>query len=231
MRFTKLLLTAGLLAVSTMSAQADTIYGVYADANYWYPKASVGTNDNKTDYKEKGQVILSANVEHGVPMVPNFYVSHTPLKTEKDFTVGKHEVDLTSTDVVAYYEVLDNVVSADVGLGAKVLQGESKGIIAKGTKPIASKSLDETLPMAYASVGAKMPMTGFSAKVKASYAKGSDVKATDAQAEVKYNFVDNIAVDLGAKAGYRISNVKYEKDKVKLDSEFKGPYVGLEAHF
>ncbi|MBS9778578.1 MAG: TIGR04219 family outer membrane beta-barrel protein [Gammaproteobacteria bacterium] len=232
MRFTKLLLTAGLISVSAMSAYADTVYGVYADANYWYPDASVGTNDkNKTDYDEKGQLMLSANVEHGVPMFPNVYASHTQLNTEKDTTaISKNEVDLTSTDVVAYYEVLDNVVSADVGLGAKVLQGESKNMLVGGTK-VASQSLDETLPMAYGSVGAKLPLTGFSAKVKAGYAKGNDVEATDAQAEIKYDFVDNIVVDLGAKAGYRVSKVKYDKKDVKLDSEFKGPYVGLEAHF
>ncbi len=231
MRFTKLLLTAGIISVSAISAHADTLYGVYADANYWYADANVGAHGNKkTDYKDKGQLMLSANVEHGVPMVPNVYASHTPLKTEKDFSTGKHEIDLTSTDLVAYYEVLDNVVSVDVGLGAKVLQGEGKFTSIAGKK-LGGKSLDETLPMAYGSVGAKLPLTGLSAKVKAGYAKGSDVEATDAQAEVKYDFVDNIVVDLGAKAGYRVSKVKYDKKDVKLDSEFKGPYVGLEAHF
>ncbi len=237
MRFTKLLLTAGIISVSAMSAHADTLYGIYADATYWYPDVQVGTDkSDRLDYKDKEQVTFSANIEHGVPMVPNLYASHTPLKTEKDFTTaGKREVDLKSTDVVAYYELLDNVVSADVGLGAKILKGERKDLVKATGKDkklvLKTKSLDKTLPMAYGSIGAKVPMTGFSGKIKAGYAEGSGVKVKDAQAEIKYDFVDNIAVDLGAKAGYRISEVKYDNDDVKLDSEFKGPYVGLEAHF
>ncbi|MEK5794670.1 hypothetical protein VXE63_21655, partial [Acinetobacter nosocomialis] len=44
--------------------------------------------------------------------------------------------------------------------------------------------------------------------------------------------IDNLLVDVGLKAGYRILNIElddYEKNDLKFD--FKGPYVGLDIHF
>jgi len=46
------------------------------------------------------------------------------------------------------------------------------------------------------------------------------------------NFIDNMLVDVGVKAGYRIFTVDlddYNRNDIKLD--FKGPYIGLNAHF
>nr|WP_252725535.1 hypothetical protein [Acinetobacter indicus] len=49
---------------------------------------------------------------------------------------------------------------------------------------------------------------------------------------LKYNFIDNLLVDVGLKAGYRILDVELnEGDERNLQLDFKGPYLGLEAHF
>lgn len=50
--------------------------------------------------------------------------------------------------------------------------------------------------------------------------------------EAKYKFADNLLIDLGLTAGYRILNIDLDDyDNNDLKFEFKGPYVGLEAHF
>ena len=55
---------------------------------------------------------------------------------------------------------------------------------------------------------------------------------TDAQAELKYNFIDSALVDAGAKLGYRILDIQLEQDSSRETKlKFKGPYIGLEAHF
>ena len=60
----------------------------------------------------------------------------------------------------------------------------------------------------------------------------NDVKITDAQAELQYDFIQSVAVDLGLKAGYRILNIELDDlDNRDMKFEFKGPYVGLNAHF
>lgn len=224
------------LAISPI-AYADTIYGLYADANYWHTSSDniIQTYENERitfDNKNKGQAMINASVEHGVPLVPNVRFRYADLnavqKNNPNLTI-----DATSTDLIAYYEILDNVVSVDVGLGAKRISGGTKAFGQEFIK------LDKTLPMAYASAGAKLPFTGLSAKAELGLAKGSDVNATDAMAELKYNFVDKALIDVGVKAGYRVMKTEYDKvsypnfmsGKHPYEMNFKGPYLGIEFHF
>lgn len=47
----------------------------------------------------------------------------------------------------------------------------------------------------------------------------------------KYNFVDTLLVDVGAKVGYRILDIQLDQgsnQEAKL--KFKGPYLGLDIH-
>ena len=123
-------------------------------------------------------------------------------------------------------EILDNIVAADVGFGAKVLEGDLRSNL------FSTQDVSETLPMLYAEAAVKLPFTGLSAKAEANYAKNSDNEVRDAQAEIKYNFIDAILVDVGLKAGYRILDIKLNQDSnQETQLEFKGPYLGLEAHF
>lgn len=211
-----------LVAILATTAHADTIYGLYADANYWHTSNETTVNHAKTEHEDKGRLMASLSFEHGVPFVPNVKVRHANLDSTQKTTNTKHK--LNNTDLIAYYEVLDNVVSVDLGLGAKVLDGSVNN----------DTDLSKTLPMAYASAGVKLPFTGLSAKAEVGVAHDSKYKATDAQAEIKYNFVDKALVDVGAKAGYRILTIEADelfKDKSNYENDFKGPYVGLEVHF
>ena len=86
--------------------------------------------------------------------------------------------------------------------------------------------------MIYAQAGAKLPFTGLSAKAEATYTNVNDVKITDAQAEIQYDFVKSIVLDLGAKVGYRVLNIELsDLDNRDMKFNFKGPYIGLNAHF
>lgn len=227
-----------LLVIGT-TANADTLYGLYTDVNYWHTNNQHTTTNfsqsHKTTSKDNGQVMLSASLEHGIPLIPNAKIRHSTLD-------GKANQKLSNSDAIAYYEVLDNVVSLDIGLGAKRLKGDIENNAGDY-----NAHLSKTLPMVYASAGAKLPFTGLSAKAELGIAHNSKIKANDAQAELKYNFVDNALVDIGIKAGYRILTIKNDdiwhdaKTKTGLDknskpttehkSDFKGPYVGVEMHF
>ncbi|USZ15143.1 TIGR04219 family outer membrane beta-barrel protein [Moraxella sp. FZLJ2107] len=232
----KLLLSSLILATAATTAHADTLYGLYVDGNYWHTSADITDDGKDRNFDDKGNFMASASFEHGVPLVPNVRVRYASLNSTEPTLTSSNEIDFTSTDAIAYYELLDNVVSLDVGLGAKRISGDVK--YAGGS----TMDLDKTMPMAYASVGAKLPFTGLSAKAELGVGVGSNVKATDAQAEVKYDFIKTPVFDLGLKGGYRILSVDYDETKVKYlgsifgeqtpyKAEFKGPYVGLEAHF
>ena len=147
--------------------------------------------------------------EHPVPFLPNAKLRYTKLdqsNSNADFL-----------DVIGYFEVLDNIVSLDVGLGAKRVN--------------ASNSDATTMPAVYASAGGKLPFTGLSAKAEVFVGKGNDSDFSDINAELKYNFIENLAIDLGMKAGYRVMTVNIDDSGTKSNFKVQGPYLGLEAHF
>lgn len=232
-------------------AQADMI-GVKADASYWSydGKTQVQPNNttslsnqtgvdnllldpyaNSREYNldRKGSAQISLAFEHPIPLIPNAKIRYVNLKSQTENEVAGqpvYDLNIDHTDFILYYEILDTIVNADVGLGATSLNGDVK------TLGLSKTDIDKTVPVIYGSAGVKLPFTGLSAKAELLYSNINDTKITDAQAELQYNFIDNLLVDVGLKAGYRILDIKlddYEKNDLKFN--FKGPYIGLDVHF
>lgn len=213
-------------------AQADVI-GVKGDLNYWaydgQANMAAQTAASDQDLERKGAAQLSLAIEHPVPLIPNAKIRYVNLKTQTENEVAGqpvYDINMDHADFILYYEILDNIVNADVGVGATTLNGHVT------TLALSKTDIDKTVPVIYATAGAKLPFTGLSAKGEVLYSNFNDAKITDAQAELQYNFIDNLLVDVGLKAGYRILDIKlddYEKNDLKFN--FKGPYIGLDIHF
>ena len=213
-------------------AQADDI-GVKGDLSYWaydgQANMAAQTAASDQDLERKGAAQLSLAIEHPVPLIPNAKIRYVNLKTQTENEVAGqpvYDINMDHADFILYYEILDNIVNADVGVGATTLNGHVT------TLALSKTDIDKTVPVIYATAGAKLPFTGLSAKGEVLYSNFNDAKITDAQAELQYNFIDNLLVDVGLKAGYRILDIKlddYEKNDLKFN--FKGPYIGLDIHF
>ena len=213
-------------------AQADVI-GVKGDLSYWaydgQANMAAQTAASDQDLERKGAAQLSLAIEHPVPLIPNAKIRYVNLKTQTENEVAGqpvYDINMDHADFILYYEILDNIVNADVGVGATTLNGHVT------TLALCKTDIDKTVPVIYATAGAKLPFTGLSAKGEVLYSNFNDAKITDAQAELQYNFIDNLLVDVGLKAGYRILDIKlddYEKNDLKFN--FKGPYIGLDIHF
>ncbi|WP_019385701.1 TIGR04219 family outer membrane beta-barrel protein [Acinetobacter venetianus] len=229
------LLKLTLLALGTSVcglAQADVI-GVKGDLSYWNYNGEANmaaqTSAPDQDLDRKGAAQLSLAIEHPIPLIPNAKIRYVNLKTQTENEVAGqpvYDLDIDHTDFILYYEVLDNIVDADIGFGASNLNGDVK------TLGLNKTDIDKTIPVIYGSAGVKLPFTGLSAKAELLYSNVNDTKITDAQTELQYNFIDNLLVDVGLKAGYRILDIKlddYEKNDLKFN--FKGPYIGLDVHF
>jgi outer membrane protein len=238
-----------MIALSTSAAHADMI-GIYASVDNWQytgdaTLAQTGTTPEKFAFEKQNQANLAVSIEHPVPLIPNVRLRHNQLQgidtlTALAFEFGdktyigdvKLDLQLDNTDLILYYEILDNIVSVDVGLGAKRLSGQVTATGNSLLNTTSTVSFDQTLPMVYASVGGSLPFTGFSAKAEVMGIQYQDSSLTDAQAEIKYDFIDNLAIDLGIKAGYRqMTMTLKDVEKTDADTTFKGPYIGLEAHF
>jgi outer membrane protein len=218
------LLTLG-LGLSGL-AQADLI-ALKGDVSYWAYDGHAEMTNSVPGTEEKldndGAVQFSVALEHPVPIIPNAKIRYVNLDTQTKNNA--YDLDLDHADFILYYEILDNVVDLDIGAGATTLNGHINSL-SKRT------NIDETYPILYGTVGGKFPWTGLSAKAELTYSNFDDAQLTDALAEIQYNFIDTMLVDVGLKAGYRIFTVDlddYDHSDIKL--EFKGPYIGLDAHF
>ncbi|WP_179992894.1 MULTISPECIES: TIGR04219 family outer membrane beta-barrel protein [unclassified Acinetobacter] len=225
--FTALLLGLGLSSIG----HADVI-GLKADASYWnFDGYSQSANASKQDLDRQGTAQLSVAFEHPVPLLPNAKIKYVNLdsNSEQSTPLNAADIELNNIDYILYYELLDTIVHADIGAGLTNLDGTVRNLNAG---VLTQYDLDEYSPLLYATAGVKLPLTGMSAKAEAVYSHGSDIKKTDVQAELQYDFIDNLLVDVGAKVGYRIMNIDAEQNNAPdLELEFKGPYIGLDIHF
>lgn len=227
------ILSTALLAIGSTTAQADFL-GLYAGVDGMYTKAddSAGQSDDKFN------AVYNLAFEHPVPFLPNLklrYSDFSNTESSGNALVNVNQsLGVQTLDALGYYEILDNIVSVDAGLGAKRIN--TKDVVRLSTGNVGAvikNNYDETLPALYVAAGGKLPFTGFSAKAEVMAGKNSDADFSDINAEVKYNFIQNIALDLGVKFGYRAMTVNFDDDANSgFDKiEAKGPYLGLEAHF
>ena len=99
-------------------AQADFI-GLKGDISYWNVDGKANIDEKNLadqDIDRDGTVQISAAFEHPIPLIPNIKAKYTQLNfdTEADqYGLANTELKLDHTDLILYYEILDNVVDAD----------------------------------------------------------------------------------------------------------------------
>lgn len=243
-------LRAGLLAtslsVATPLALADAI-GVHLGAGQWQTEidGSLGQDDtsiNDLDFNQSNNNILYAALEHPIPLLPNIRVQYAKLEHQGSATLNTTftlnnvtvpasvpfdtNIELTYTDAIAYYELLDNWVNLDLGLGIRYFEGYGETIT--GNARVDDASFEAVAPMLYADAQFDLPLTGLSIGANAQGFSYQDSEFTEFNVRVAYMF-DSVA-DIGAELGYRQLNIS-QKDDLNIDVDFKGPYLALKFHF
>lgn len=238
-------------AVMSTAAHADTVLGGYVGAQAWNMGASGGFSQNESlaefDFDEETNSSFYAALEHPIPFVPNIKIARTTMDTtgnaviDSQFTFGDEvylvnsqldtTVDMTATDYILYYEILDNdVISIDVGISAKEIDGEF--VVTDQDGRMSSESFDGFIPMAYGKVQVGLPFTGLGVYAEGSFLSIDDDSLTDYQVALTYNFMETLALDLTIQAGYRKTALDInDLDDIYADLEFDGAYVGLEFDF
>ena len=189
-------------------------------------------------WEKESQGYFFASFEHFVPLVPNVKIVGTkmdhagsgnvtiPFIFDGNTFTGNvsNTFSIETKDLVAYYEVLDNIVSLDIGLNIRDL---SIDYTISSASVTVTDSVSKTVPMLYAMVGASpLPDLIFSAEM--SYIGFSGSNMTDVIAKVAYT----TSFFLGIEAGYRSHSYKLDdvsSTDAKLD--FSGPFVGAYLKF
>lgn len=238
-----------MLGVFSHTASADFI-GLKVGGGIWDAETtgsiryvSLTDVDLKNDLKlgDEQNSFLYVAFEHPVPLIPNVKVSKSGLSTSgsgtltSSFTYGTEtysvsdsittDLTLDHQDVTIYYEILDNLVTADFGITAKMIDGSVS--ITRGG--ITSKNnISGTIPMAYYAIGVSIPATGIYVGVEGSALNIGDSEISDVTAKISYS----TSFMLGVEAGVRTVSIKLDGlDGVSSSMEFSGPFANLFLHF
>lgn len=243
---------AALLAValSPVSAHADALFGVYAGAGTWQQGFSggVASGGEEIDVEDDLDIGNDTNnvfyvaVEHGIPVLPNVRMHHADISGDgrnlltrtiefsgETFTFSQEvasEVQLTQTDAVLYYELMDNVFSLDVGIAARWVDGEME--VASATE-VAGAEFKGVLPLLYARTRIDLPFTGLWAGAEAMGLAYDGHQLLDANAQVGWES----PIGLGAEIGWRSMTLDLDEldDIDSADIDISGPYAAVNFHF
>ncbi|KZY74825.1 hypothetical protein A3742_12360 [Oleiphilus sp. HI0071] len=238
------LAAAPLLAVAALpfSATADVLGGEvtvsYWDAAYSgdvTDRSSQDTIDLEDDLKLDGGgfVEFTAALEHAIPIIPNVKVRHIDLDETADGSISATfdgiafsgdvttNLDLSHSSAVLYYEVLDTFVSLDLGLEARIFDGQLRIEDKSGSNGVSETKIDDTLPLAYVAASVDLPLTGLSVGAEVSGVSYSGDKVMDAKAAVRYN----IGLFL-IEGGYRSMSITVDDvSGIDVDADLSGAYL------
>ena len=237
------------MCVAAGVAQGDSL-GVYAGAGTWQQSFSgdvtsgVSTVDIEQDLglDDDDNVLFFLALEHPIPGLPNVRVQHMSVAVDGNNTLSRTidfngttftisddvltEVDFTQTDAVFYYQLLDNVVSLDLGLAVSQLDGFVSVATALDS---ARADFDEVIPMVYAKARVDLPLTGFWVGAEGQGISYDDNSLLEYNAQIGWES----QIGLGIEAGWRSLTMELDAFDDVEDAELtvKGPYAAINYHF
>ncbi|MGL4448948.1 MAG: TIGR04219 family outer membrane beta-barrel protein [Shewanella sp.] len=228
------------------SVQAATVVGFKMGGDYWHADTSgsfadKGQPQQNFGYSSSAQGSYWIAVEHPLPLIPNIKVRENSLdqkggKADADFSFNGHDfsgkvtayTDLSNTDFILYYELLDNdILSFDLGAAYKLMNGSLR--VQDPGHP-EEKGIDSGILMAYASTELGIPglgLFGFADLMQGV----TETNVHDFAIGLGWGF-DGTAVDLRVRVGYR--EFVFDANNfsgVSADTKFDGYFAGVEIAF
>ena len=180
---------------------------------------------------------VSASFEHPVPLLPNVRINIVSLNYSgngnSSFTFDgtsysgdiDNEMTIGQADLLLYWELLDNIVSLDIGLDARALNIDYS--ISDNNGHSTTDSASQVAPMLYTMVGVS-PWSGILLSAEAYYVSSAGSELSDYSAKISFT-TDHF---VGFEAGYRSENIVLDDiDNTFADLTFKGPFLGVYAKF
>jgi outer membrane protein len=229
------------------AAYADTVFGIYAGAGSWEAELDGEVGDPAVSMsdlgtKKENNTYFYIALEHPVPLVPNIKLQQNDINSKQrstiertfeldgtEFTAGtevESDLDLSYTDAVLYYEILDNWFNLDIGATARFYSGHLE---AESNMESENVDVDVVVPLIYGKAQFDLPFSGLSAGIEGNYVSYSDSSLADYSAKVSYLF-DSV-LDLGVEVGYRAVTMTIDEDDIQTDIELSGPYAAAIFHF
>jgi outer membrane protein len=241
-------LSVGLVVTSV--ANAETVFAGYAGAGSWQQNYSgdiragfseIDVEDDLGIDDEFNNMFYLA-VEHPMPFLPDVRVSYADFDVDSNSVLSRpidfngvvfptgtaigSTIDMMQGDAMLYYELLDNYVSLDLGLGARYLDGSIE-LVADSS--FSEADFTTVIPMFYGRARTDLPLTGFWMGAEVQGMGYSDHNLIDANAQFGWES----SVGLGAELGWRLLTLDIDDvdDFDKTGIDISGPYLALNYHF
>lgn len=205
------------LACTSFSASAAMILGFDAGVYVWQTSTTgtVGVDDSAG--MEGDNNVAYFAFEHPIPFVPNVKLQTTDMVAAS----GTNTIDLSHTDSILYYEILDNFISVDIGLTSRAFDGSYDF----GTP----QAMTDTSILLYGSAEVIIPITGLSAGMEVHQDFGADDnKISDIKIRVRYEILGGIGLELGQRT---VTMTLNESAPNTSNLEFDGTYLALTYTF
>jgi len=236
------------LALPCGSAQADTIFGIYAGGgtqNFDFTgdfedntstSGDIDLEDDLNLSDESGTYVYIA-IEHPIPFLPNVLLTSVEIDQSGSGTFTRtfdginftgavdSTVDLSHTDATFYYELLDNWVNLDLGLTIRKFDGEVK--LVSATAGTAQEDIDYTIPLLYGKARFDLPLTGLYVSASGNWIGAGSDQFIDSIVTVGYEST----IGLGLEAGYRNITLSVDEDDFEADFVLSGIFVAATFHF
>jgi outer membrane protein len=240
MKTIKLALTFMAL-IGAAGVYADTLGG-RVDVSYWYPKYGGGADSNlsKISLKDnlgfgsQGFAAASVTLEHPVPAIPNIRLGYVDLSHSekgnlnttfdgKTFNGGvTTDLNLSNFDLTLYYQLLDNVVSLDLGLDAKVFSGKFDIRQINNPGNFSNTKVRKVVPLLYSAVAFKLPATGLTIGGELAGIAYSGNNLYDAKIRVRKDLKKFFYFELGFRQlGIKLNNLS----GIGVNTRLGGPYL------
>ena len=249
----KTILACALLgSVAVTSAQAATLVGFKVGGDYWQADTSGtfaenGQAQQDFNYSSSSQGSFWVAIEHPIPLIPNVKIRENRLDADGSATVDGFDfggmaftgdvntsTNLSNTDFVLYYELLDNdLVALDLGAAYKKMSGslrvnqlDTSGVSRQNSE----KDLDGGIVMAYADAQVGIPGLGLYGFAEVMLGV-DETSVYDYSVGLGWEF-DGVALDTKLRVGYRDFNFDVNDfDGVSVNSQFNGYFAGVELVF
>jgi len=237
------------LMVCSTQVNADMLYGIYVEAGVSRSTLSgdvfYGSSDNNfTIVDEDSQnPFASIKIEHPIPLIPNIRVAMekydfnaTGLSNGFEFDGEGYNIAFdtgfsgSETTGTLYYEILDNVVSLDLGVSVKNINADVS--FDSDMNSPTSENINIWIPTVYASAEAYIPFAGVIVGGQLESIAYDGNEFTIADVYVGYEVLDLIAADITVKLGYKIRNIKLnDVESFTMDLSNESAYASIQVHF
>ncbi|SHH95159.1 TIGR04219 family outer membrane beta-barrel protein [Ferrimonas marina] len=221
MKFKPSILAVALAAPLALPAQADLL-GAKAGLDLFFVNTSGSLEADSPAWDDKSRLSAYAAFEHFVPLLPNVMLRYNQMGTGKE----ANELDLSNTDFVFYYQLLDNSgVELDLGVNYRLYSGE----VRQGGWN--QEDLDNGVVMGYARTRVNLVSTGLFVFADVSISTFTSDNISDYQLGMGYG-LDLPLFDLNLKAGYRQHDFDVKGfSGVTADVTQDGWFMGAELTF